>query len=334
MEIVFLKKIAYIHSYKYSRFIDPDTHLMVSLNDIISDDTVISKGHISKMSYRIKVSDFSTNFVKYVLVENGEIVHKGDPIIKKRKKQIEAPVDGIVDLSHLPSGFILVKSYPEDIVNISKISGTVSYISDDKSRVVIDSPVLKIDLRYIFGPSTEANFRYLCDNKGFLNLENINASVIGDIIYVGNLITMEIIKKSVAVGVVGIMGNGIELRNNESIEDFVNSIPITVGVTDGFGVIENSCFYSLEKNHKSPAFIDQSNMAFVISDNKSKRDDKLFDIKKVEVSDKVQIFSYPYWGYTGRVNSINSIGKECNINLDNGNNVNIQIDDIVGIIED
>jgi hypothetical protein len=333
MEIVYIQKATYLKDYKYIRVIDPDTNLMVSVGENINKDTIISRGSISRMSYRIKVSDFASNFHKYVSVLHGEVIHKGDSIMNKGKKNIFSPVDGIIDLSHLSSGFILVKSYPEDIMNVSNINGIVSSISEEKDKVIINTSVLKIDLKYIFGSNIEAKFKYLCNEQGFLYLEDINTSAIGTIIYVGNLITMEIIKKSLAVGVVGIIGNGIEIRNNESIEDFINSIPLTVGVIDGFGSIENSFFYSiLSKYNRFPAFIDQNNQAFIIPIDTPSEDSIPFEIKGINKGDKVQIFSFPYWGYTGTIESFNIEDQSVFVALDFGSKVNVQIEDIVGII--
>ena len=303
------------------------------MGESVSKDSIISKGSISKMSYRIKVSDFSSNYLKYVSVLHGEIIHKGDAIVRKRKKAIFSPVDGIVDLSHLSSGFILVKSYPEEIVNKSNVNGVISDISDDKDKITIDTSVLKIDLKYIFGESQESKFKYLADDRGFLSLDKINTSVVGNIIYVGNFITMEIIKKSLAVGVVGVIGNGIEIRNNESIEDFVNSIPLTVGVIDGFGVIENSYFYNILPQYDSESLlIDQSSQALIIPSDKNFKEGKTFEIKQIALNDLVQTFSFPYWGFSGVVKSINNKNKSVQVLLDFGGEVNVQIDEIVGII--
>ena len=333
MEIVYIKKLDYLKVYKYVRTIDPDTNLLLSVGESVSKDSIISKGSISKMSYRIKVSDFSSNYLKYIDVLHGEIIHKGDSIVKKRKKTIFSPVDGIIDLSHLSSGFIMIKSYPEEIVNKSNINGIISDISENKDKITIDTAVLKIDLKYIFGESQESSFKYLSDDKGFLSLDRINTSVVGSIIYVGNLITMEIIKKSLAVGVVGVIGNGIEIRNNESIEEFVNSIPLTVGVIDGFGIIENSYFYNILPQYElNSVLIDQNSQALIIPTDKNLKEDKAFEIKEISINDLVQVFSFPYWGFSGIVKSIDIYNRSALISLDSGGDINVQIDEIVGII--
>ena len=333
MEIVYIKKLVYQKVYKYIRKIDPDTKLLLSVGESISKDSIISKGSISKMSYRIKVSDFSYNYLKCISVLHGEIIHKGDTIVKKRRKAIFSPVDGIVDLSHLSSGFIMIKSYPEEIVNKSNINGTISDISENKDQITIDTSVLKVDLKYIFGESKESSFKCISDDKGFLNLDKINTSVVGNIIYVGNLITMEIIKKSLAVGVVGVIGNGIEIRNNESIEEFVNSIPLAVGVIDGFGMIENAYFYNIFVQYDSlSVLIDQSSQALIIPTDKNFTEDKVFEIKELSINDAVQVFSFPYWGFSGIVKSIDNSNRSAQVILDFGREENVQIDEIVGII--
>ncbi len=333
MDINFIRKINYLEDYKYSRFIDADTRLMVSVDDFVEKDSIISKGNVSKMLYRINISDFASNFKKYIIVSQGEVVSKGDIVMKKRSKYLYSPVDGIIDLSSVDTGVILVRSFPEDVVNKSNIKGKVSYISHDKTKIVIDTNVLKIDLKYIFGENINANLKYLCDDKGFLKLEDINSSCIGNIIYVGNLITSEIIKKSLVIGVSGIIGNGIELKNNENIEDLINSIPITVGIIDGFGLILNTYFYSLVKYNNKPSLIDQYNQSLIIFVDEKKDFENDFYIKEVEKDDKVQIFNYPYWGATGIVNSFDSKNFKVNIILDSRETVSVHPDEIVGIIE-
>ncbi|MHB8362174.1 MAG: hypothetical protein ACYDBX_00935 [Patescibacteria group bacterium] len=332
MDITYIKKFVYQKGYKYTRYNMDNAEVVVSPGDRIKDNTILARGTVSKMAYRINVSDFVSKPEKYLHIVHGQIINKGDIMLKKRKKVLVSPVEGIVDLSELQKGHILIKSYPEDITLKSDIDGKISSIEDEGRKIIIDTEVVRCNLKYVFGKTIEARLKYIADSKGVLNLENINSSCIDSIVYVGNIITQEIIKKSLAVGVVGIIGCGIEVKEHQSLEELIDSIPLTIAIIDGFGKIEDLYFSKLKNFEKKQILIETETNSIVIPDRVSAEDVKSAYIRKVNINDIVQIFAFPYWGYSGKVINVNTDVSNINVLLDSNIEVSVQSDDVIGII--
>jgi preprotein translocase subunit YajC len=328
MDIPYIKKFIYTRSYKYTRYNLDNAEVIVAPGDKVSENTVIARGFVSKMMYRLNVSFFTKNIEKYINVVHGQVIQKGDIVVLKRSKSMVSPVEGIIDLSDIKKGDILIRSYPEDISLLAGMDGNICNIYDNK--IIIETQVVRSSMQYIFGGNVEAKLKYIAEDNGDLNLDNINSSCIGSIIYVGSYITLEIIKKSVAVGVVGIIGTGIEIKDNQSIEELINAIPLTVAVVDGFSRIDNLYFSIIKKFSGHRLLIDTDTSSIIIPCKINTEDAKVGYIRKANINDKVQIFTLPFWGYSGKI--VNISGDTVNVMLDKGNDVSVQKYDIIGII--
>ena len=331
MEVPFLSKIKYMPLYKYKVYNPDGATILVGVGDIVNTSTTIAKGMVSKMSYRIKVSDFSSNFLKYFTVANGEVVTKGDILLKKRSHTLYSPVDGIIDFSEVKNGAIFVKSYPEETFIKSPLSGRVHQIIDGGKTLIIETSVVAIPLQFVFGKSIEAPFRFITSSDSGLSQDSINASSVGSIIYVGSIITYEMIRKASAIGVVGIVGLGIEIKDNSNITEFLSNISITIGVISGFGEIVNNTYSYLSKFDSSSSLIssDDDSLFFPNTSDKVEND---IQIKNISINDRVEVYDSLYWGHGGTVLKISDDNKSVIVKLDNGVEIVVQSTDIIGIL--
>ncbi len=333
MNMPFIKKIRYINKYRYARQNKDGAHIKVVIGDSVSKDTIIASGNISKMVYKIKLNDVFSNIQKiekYICRVDGELVLKGDSLIKKGSFNLSSPVEGIVDFSALNNGVILIKSFPEDVTIKSMLDGDIVDIFDDK--VIIETSVARVNLSMVLGDSVEAQFKYIADDRGYMDIDNINASCIDKIIYVGGYITREAIKKSVAVGASGIIGAGIEIFDNENIEDLINASSISIGIIDGFGKISDTTINELKNFDGKLSLIEQDTSAFVIPCENSTEDIKSSFIRSPKINDIVQIFSFPVWGQTGVISNINDSNNMLTVTLSSGSEVDVHLFDVIGII--
>ncbi len=333
MNMPFIKKIQYINKYRYARQNDSGAHIKVSVGEHVSKDTIIASGNISKMVYKIKLTDVFSNIQKiekYICRVDGELVLKGDSLIQKGSFNLSSPVEGIVDFSSLNNGIILIKSFPEDVTVTSMIDGDIVDVFEDK--IITETSVARVNLSMVLGDSVESQFKYIADERGYMDIDNINASCTNKIIYVGGYITREAIKKSVAVGASGIIGNGIEIFDNENIEDLINTSSISIGIIDGFGKIYDTAVNELKNFDGKLSLIEQDSSAFVIPCGNVTEDIKSSFIRSPKINDNVQIFSFPVWGQTGVISNINYSNNMLTVTLSSGNDVDVHLFDVIGII--
>lgn len=331
MEIPFVKKIKQLSSYKYKVYNRDGASILVSIGDIVDTSTIIAKGMVSKMSYRIKVSDFSSNFLKYFTVANGEVVTKGDILLKKRSHVLYSPVDGIIDFSGVKNGAIFIKSLPEETFIKSPLNGRVHQILDGGKILVIETSVVCVPLEFVFGGSIEAPFKFLLSSDDLsIREESINATSSGSIIYVGSIITYEMLRKASAIGVAGIIGLGIEIKNNNNINEFLSNVPISIGVISGFGEIVNNTYSLLKEFDNSSSLISVEDKSILFPDSENVKDVEV-QIRNVLVGDRVEVFEPLYWGYGGEVINIKNENAVI-VKLDNGTEIVVQFADIIGII--
>ena len=331
MEIPYIKKIKHLPLYRYKVYNPDGATVTVNIGDIVDTATVIAKGVVSKMSYRIRVSDFSSNFLKYFNVTNGEIVNKGDILLKRRSHVLYSPVDGIIDFSEVKNGTIFIKSYPEETFIKSPINGRIYQILDGGKTLIIETSVVCVPLQFVFGKSIEAPFKFIVGSGVSINQDSINAISMGSIIYVGSIITYEMIRKAAAIGVAGIIGLGIEIKDNSNMEEFLSNIPVSIGIISGFGEIVNNT-YSILKQFDGLSSLISSEDGSLFFPNDSDKKDEISKIKNISVSDRVEVYSFPYWGYGGEVLKIKDDNKSVIVKLDNDVDLVVQYSDVIGIL--
>ena len=185
-------------------------------------------------------------------------------------------------------------------------------------KVVPDQEVhirTKVDLiRGVLGSGVEREgiLKVVTSNKETISIIGLDKSLSGSIIAGGSMMTKEVIQKSLALGVRGILSGGINIRDYKSLVSSLNpleDVGLSLLATEGYGSSEmpGEIFELLRKNDNCFAIISPQEKELIIPSLKSftktaiKEKREKNELCYLEKGMVVRLLTFPYLGREGMV---------------------------------
>lgn len=309
--------------------------IRVNLGDKVSFDTVVADctipGDITTENVA-GILDFEPDDINtFMLKKVGEKVGKDEPIAMtslifgRFKKYVRSPIEGNVEQISEISGQVVIRGTSKPLSLRAYMPGTISSIIPNEG-VIIETYATFIQGIFGIGGETYGEIRVIESSDEILTPDHIRPDCSGKIIVGGCLVTTDVIKKAIEVGVKGIVVGGM---HDKDLVDFVGheigvaitgheDLGLVLILTEGFGQMNMSAktFALLKKYSGKLACINGATQirAGVI------RPEIIIprgnvDISKLDASNEisseglklgtsVRIIGEPYFGALGYVHSL------------------------------
>lgn len=248
---------------------------------------------------------------------------------KVKKEKIFTPYDG--NLIELANKRYVFEENERKYVLLSGVWGSVKSLHDTKSAL-IETQTKDI----LFSFSTEAHvsgelvvFPNPSDILKKSYLENFVKGVKGKIIYIGNYVSLDVVKRAYELGAAAVISGSA----HSEVFEFAKRYKFAFGIFSGFGNIrtpEDIYKFLSSVSYRYVFFEGAKNLLrvpikaedlTVTRPRKSKKvEDSFADseyVKNIEAGMRVQVFQTPYFGWSGVVDSVSESSIFVKFGLDN-----------------
>jgi len=276
----------------------------VSDIDIIAHCEVSAGQRLIKIAHVLGVS--GKNVQKYLTRKIGDKVYEGEIIAKKRnlfglgKREIKAPVDGLITEID-KRGDLILKFLPAPVRLLAGATGKIREITE--SKISIYATGTKIHGFISGGRPREGIITLIADPKEFIFPNKISADSKGKILVGGALLEKSALEKAVTLGVEGIITGGMNYRDFENLGG--GDIGTTIIITEGFGSapMGDDIWQYLKKKEGTLGFIEGDKNQLIITETTDSGEEKSSVAaamwREVRVGDKVRYLrkeSSDLWG--------------------------------------
>lgn len=302
------RNISFQKKHVLKREIPNGLNISIEKGKKIKEDTVIATGRTAMEKVRIDVrEDLGIRDVKSsVVCLHGERIQQGDPIARKKAvvlgkdRVIEAPMSGVVDLSSIDAGIVKILNAASETTIYSGVEGAVTSIIRDQ-RVLIETPVFKIDVANVFGESVQGELFYI-DNE---HSEDIEQDFSGGVVVPDFKVDKAYLRELALAGVEGIVLGGLDSSLLTSLSD-EGLWGMTVCVTEGFGNIQihDKTLQLIRRNDGRLCAVNSDDTLILTceADEALTNHDQI--LKTLSSGDSVQVFDSQYFGFYGIVESL------------------------------
>lgn len=231
-------------------------NVLVKGGDIVCTDTVVAKTELPGKVYSINVINklgISPGRINdFMLRKQGDSVRKDEPLAESKpwlkflKVSCPSPIDGSVENISTVTGQVLLREAPRPVQVNAHIDGRVVETIDGEG-VTIEAPATFVQGIFGVGGETSGELSVpVTDRKASLTASDIDESLRGKIVVAGAFLDYEALRRSIEIGVNGIIVGGFDDGTLKEILGYdigvaitgTESIGITVIITEGFGKIE------------------------------------------------------------------------------------------------
>jgi hypothetical protein len=307
--------------------------ILVKKGDKVDFDTIVGRCYLEGTPYIVKTSEIlgidPEEIFKYMTVKVGDKVRHGDIIAKYSaflglmKREVAAPVDGIVEFVNELTGHVVIRELPKLIEVSAYVRGTVRDVVPGELAVV-ETPAAYIQGIIGFGGERHGTISVAVSRPDdVLDESKLNESHAGKIVIGGSFVTYEALTKAQRIGVKGIVVGGANIADIEKLVGYKIGVAITgrenIGftliLTEGFGRLAMSerVFNILKQNEGSEAAVNGTTQVragvirpeIVIPLEKEvhvgKEGAESLGEGRVKIGSTVRIIRYPYFGAIGTV---------------------------------
>ncbi|MEX0621499.1 MAG: hypothetical protein WD187_00685 [Candidatus Woykebacteria bacterium] len=224
-----------------NRYYPGKCKLVVKIGQSVGDTDIIGHCEVSagrrliKIAHVLGVSGAAVQ--KYLTRRVGEKIYEGEILARRKgvlglgKKEIKAPVDGLITEIDA-RGDLILQFLPKPVRLLAGASGKIKAVDDKK--IAIETIATQIHGFVSIGKEREGIISIVGNPKEFILPTRITQEAKGKILVGGALLEKGALEKAVTLGAVGIITGGMNYRDFESLgggEDF----GISIIVTEGFG---------------------------------------------------------------------------------------------------
>ena len=257
---------AYTPGLKVKRYTEIDKERKLPLNgevlveegDEISYDKIVARAYtkgdpnVLDAASILQVEPKQINYylVKKIdeVVQEGEIIANFKAFFGLINRSVVSPIEGTIETISLETGQIIIRGKPIPIELNAYIPGKIIKVVPNEGVVVRTNGAL---IQGVFGISGETHGELKIIEDTYdksISEDNISNNYKGKVLVGYSDVTLEALKKSVSVGVAGIIIGGI---NEEILDDFIGEeigvaitglehTGLTLIITEGFGKINMS----------------------------------------------------------------------------------------------
>ena len=263
----------------------------------------------------------------------GSYFYTGDTLGRVKRKRIIAPFDG--QLVEKDNSFVFQQE-KKDFWLLGGVWGDVTNVIEGVSALV-KTQTLDIHLAVCTPNSYSGElivFPNLSELLEMQYLEKFSKDSFGKVIYVGNYVSVDLVRKAAQLGVAGLVGGSID--RHAFVE--CKKANMFVGGISGFGMIPTpSYIFDVLKGVSSRyVFLQGEKQVLRIparerfAESEVKTSKYTMQLRKLRKNLLVQVFEKPHFGWVGKVYSIT--GDEIHVILDGEDDpVKIKIPNIISL---
>jgi hypothetical protein len=249
--------------------------IVVGVGDVVSLDTIVARAQTPGEPEIVKVCANlgidPEQIERFMVKEEGNVVKENEVIASYRalfgliKSDCVSPIDGILESVSGITGQVIVRRHPKPIDIDAYIPGKVVDIIEDEG-VVIETNAAFIQGAFGIGGENHGEIKVVSETPSdILTEKDVTTDCKGKVLIGGSMATAEALKKSIEMGVRGILVGGIM---DEDLTDFLGyrigvaitgheRIGMTLVATEGFGQMNmlEKTFHILQKNEGKIACI-------------------------------------------------------------------------------
>lgn len=264
----------------------------------------------------------------------GSYFYTGDTVGKLGRKKLIAPFDGT--LTKLEDGTYLLEQEDRDYWLLSGVWGTVTSVVEKESALV-KTQTMDVHLAVCTNDSYSGELIVFPNPSELLEmqyLQRFSKDPFGKVIYVGDYVSLKVAKKASSLGIGGLLCGSVD---REALA-YAKSKKIFLGAISGFGSIPTPEYiFDILKEVSNRYVFLQGNRGMLripASEPFDKKEIKTSvytgQLRALKKNLLVQVFEEPYFGWVGRVHSIQGI--EVQVIIDEGRDpVKIKIPNIVSL---
>ncbi|MEM2005679.1 MAG: DUF2118 domain-containing protein [Zestosphaera sp.] len=307
--------------------------ILVKQGDRVGFDTIVGRCYLEGAPYIVKASEVlgvdPEEISKYMTVKVGDRVRRGDVIAKYSaflglmRREVAAPVDGVVESVNELTGHVVVREPPKLIEVSAYVRGIVKEVIPGEAAVV-ETPAAYIQGIIGFGGERHGVISVAVSRPDeVLDESKLNESHAGKIVVGGSFTTYEALAKAQRIGVKGVIVGGANIADVEKLVGYRIGVAITgrenIGftliLTEGFGKLAMSerAFNILKQNEGREAAVNGTTQVragvvrpeVVIPLEREVRAGvegaETLGEGRVKIGSTVRIIRYPYFGAIGTV---------------------------------
>ena len=241
--------------------------IVVGVGDVVSLDTIVAKAQTPGEPEIVKVCANlgidPEQIERFMVKQEGDQVKENEVIASYRalfgliKSDCVSPIDGILESASSITGQAIVRRHPKPIDIDAYIPGKVVDIIEDEG-VVIETNAAFIQGAFGIGGENHGEIKVVSETPSdILTEKDVNADCKGKVLVGGSMVTVGALKRSIEVGVRGILVGGIM---DEDLTDLLGyrigvaitgheRIGLTLVATEGFGQMNmlEKTFHILQK---------------------------------------------------------------------------------------
>ncbi len=312
------------------RTLPADGTVFVKVGDKVAPADIIAETLISKGFRLFNVADIlgvpADEVPKYLKKEIGAKVYK-DEVLAERKqylgaitRQFVVPCDGVLENLNGLNGQLTIRFLPERLRLVAGFYGEVTEIMDNRN-IKIRTQVHVIKANMGVGTKREGVIKILTVFGGTVKAIDMDVDSAKKVIVAGGLISRDLIQKSIVLGVRGIIGGGMHVRDYRSLISSLNpqeDVGISILVLDGFGrfEIDEEVFETLKRYSNRHVIMDPQEKELIIPlskdewKSKSKHDREEPKMALLKEGLQVTVTSWPYFGKKGVVKRVDLEARE------------------------
>lgn len=304
-----LKKIDFTPVTYLERQLPVSGELKVKIGDTVKPFTMVGEAQLGLKEEKVNLGQFlgvkNEEIEKYLTKRVGEGFMRNEILAKKRGylglelKILTAPFSGVLKGVDREKGEIYLSTVPEKFSLTAGVPGKVVNLVEGRV-VLLQTSAVQVRGVWALGGPGEGELTVLSAFDEALELSRINSSLKGKIIVGGSFVSPEVLRKAAAVGARGVVCGG----TNVLPEDFFAHSQFGLLLTEGFGAIPllESTWHYLKSVEARTAILLPERKSLLVPEKLPPQEGKEAGaFGELAVSDRVQIFAWPYFGRVGNV---------------------------------
>ncbi len=266
----------------------------------------------------------------YLLKKPGDTIKKDEVIAETKgifglmKTQVKCPINGIIESISGVTGQAILRNPPTPVEVDGYIDGKVVEVYKDEG-VAVETYAGFVQGIFGIGGEVKGVITTIVDSpKEPLKVDMIKPELKGKIVVGGSLVTVDVLRKAVEVGCVGIVVGGIWDYDLKEFLGYDIGVAITGSeekgitliITEGFGemAMADKTFKLLKANEGKKASINgatqiragvmRPEVIIPIGEKETAKEIKSSVSKGVEIGSPIRIIREPYFGKIGKVSAL------------------------------
>ncbi len=310
--------------------------VLASVGDEVKSDTIVARtelpGDVQPLNLAGLLGVTPQDLEGYLLKKPGDKIQINEVIAETKgffglmKTQVKSPIDGTIESISNVTGQAILRKPPAPVEVDAYIDGKVVEIYEGEG-VAVETYATFVQGIFGIGGEVKGIIAPVVESpKDPLKIEMITPDLKGKVLLGGSLVTVDVIRKAVEVGCIGIVTGGIWDYDLKEFLGYDIGVAITgteekgitIIITEGFGEMPmaEKTFKLLKKNKGKKTSINgatqiragvmRPEVIIPIMETRNTKDyDKNDNISKgLEIGSPIRIIREPYFGKIGKVTAL------------------------------